>query len=83
MACLILFLTSSFMSKMWSLYEILSSFRKHLISVACNLFSSILHVLCQCLGFAGVQDYQDNQGEQFDLLAKGDILFVPDGLQFR
>ena len=83
MACLILSLTSSFMSKMWSLYEILSSFRKHLISVACNLFSSILHVLCQCLGFAGVQEYQDNQGEQFDLLAKGDILFVPDGLQFR
>ena len=71
------------MSKMWSLYEILGSFRKHLISVACNLFSFILHVLCQCLGFAGVQEYEDNQAAQFDLLATGDILFVPDGLQFR
>ena len=83
MACLILSLTSLFMSKMWSLYEILGSFPKHHISVACNLFSFILHVLCQCLGFAGVQEYEDNQAAQFNLLAKGDILFVPDGLQFR
>ena len=36
---------------MWSLYGILSSFLKHLITVR-----------CQCLGFAGVQDYRDNQG---------------------
>ena len=36
MACLILSLTASLV--MWSLYEIPSSFRKHLISVACNFF---------------------------------------------
>ena len=36
MACLILSLTASLV--MWSLYEMPSSFRKHLISVACNFF---------------------------------------------
>ena len=36
MACLILSLTASLV--MWSLYEMPSSFLKHLISVACNFF---------------------------------------------
>ena len=36
MACLILSLTASLV--MWSLYEMSSSFLKHLISVACNFF---------------------------------------------
>ena len=36
MACLILTLTASLV--MWSLYEMSSSFLKHLISVACNFF---------------------------------------------
>ena len=36
MACLILSLTASLV--MWSLFEMPSSFLKHLISVACNLF---------------------------------------------
>ena len=36
MACLILSLTASLV--MWSLYDMPSSFPKHLISVACNFF---------------------------------------------
>ena len=80
MACLILSLTSSFISKMWSLYEILAKQLPKASYLSGVQF--ILHALCQCPGFAGIQEYRDNQGAQFDLLAKGDILFVPDGLQF-
>ena len=39
MACLILSLTASLV--MWSLYEMPSSFRKHLISVAYNLYTQL------------------------------------------
>ena len=82
MACLILFLTSSFMPKMWSLDEILSSFLKHLISVACSLF---LHSACplSMFWFRSCTRVPRQPGSAVDFLAKGDILFVPDGLQFR
>lgn len=82
MACLILFLTSSFMPKMWSLYEVLSSFLKHLISVACNLF---LYSACplSMFRFRSCRRVPRQPGSAVDFLAKGDILFVPDGLQFR
>ena len=70
----------SLCQKMWSLYEILAN----QLSKASYLsgVQFILHVLCQCPGFTGIKEYRDNKGAQFDLLGKGDILFVPDGLQF-
>ena len=58
MACLILSLTASLV--MWFLNEMPSSVLKHLISVASNFFR--MSAVNAHAGFAGVQQYLDNQG---------------------